>query len=249
MPPVLSPVLGSALGTLSAAAARARGTRPLHPTGAVLPGRLLRSGVVGEPSGIAWLDTGGADDVVVRLSRAAGLPPWCPDVHGLALRHEADGVVVDVLLSTTGTLPLARHVLVPHLRAGRGTQTSLLPYRGPRGPVLLAARPVPRRSLPPDPLAVTAALADAPLRYRLAWAEGAAGRWRPFGWLVVGGVPDHPPAAVAEPPVRFDPLSAPPGLATYPWAAEIRRRAYAAAREAVPAPRDAAVPARAGERS
>lgn len=210
----------------------------------MLPGRLLRSGApVGGASGIPWLDEPGADDVVVRLSRAGGLPRWCPDVHGLALRHEAPGATVDVLLSTTGSPPVARHVLAPHLRVGRGTSTSLQPYRGPRGPVLLAARPSPRRALPPEPLALTALLAAAPLRLRLSWADGLAGRWRPFGWLVVGGVPEFPPPATPDPPVRFDPTNAPPGLATYPWVAALRDRAYAAARAAVPVPGDPALPA------
>lgn len=241
MRPFISAVAGRGLGALSGAVARARSARPLHPVGAVLPGRLLRSGAApGAAAGIAWLDDRGADDVVVRLSRGGGLPAWCPDVHGLALRHEATGRTVDVLLSTTGSAPGARHVLRPQVRLGGGVYTSLLPYRGPRGPVLLAARPVPRRRLPADPLALTALLAAAPLRLRLAWADGLAGRWQPFGWLVVGGVPEYPPPATPDPPLRLDPTSAPPGLAAYPWVAALRDPAYAAARAAVPTPRDPA---------
>ena len=238
MRPVLSATVGPALGVLSGAVARARRARPLHPTGVVLPGRLLRSGPgTHRASGVPWLDERGADDVVVRLSRGGGLPPWCPDVHGLALRHQGGngaGGHVDVLLSTTGSLPGLRHVLAPHVHPGRGTYTSLLPYRGPDGPVLVAARPVPRRALPADPLSLTAVLAAAPLRLRLAWSDGLVGRWRPFGRLVVGGVPEFPPQA--EPPVRFDPVDAPPGLTAYPWVAALRGPAYAAARAAVPMP-------------
>lgn len=248
MRPLISAAAGHGLGVLSGVVARARQARPLHPVGAVLPGRLLRSGAGPHgASGVPWLDGWGADDVVVRLSRGGGLPAWCPDVHGLAVRHrtgdETGGRVVDVLLSTTGSAPVARHVLAPHVRVGRGTFTSLLPYRGPRGPVLLAARAVPRRALPSDPLALTALLAAAPLRLRLSWAQGLTGRWRPFGWLVVGGVPAYPPSATPDPPVRFDPVAAPPGLAAYPWVAALRDPAYAAARAAVPTPRDPALPA------
>lgn len=240
--PLISPAAGRGLGSLSGLVARMRLARPLHPVGAVLPGRLLRSGAAGGPAGVPWLDERGEDDVVVRLSRGGGLPAWCPDVHGLALRHEVAGRTVDVLLSTTGSLPGARHVLRPQARLGGGVYTSLLPYRGPRGPVLLAAHPRPRRALPADPLALTARLAAAPLRLRLSWAEGLAGRWRPFGWLVVGSVPAYPPPATPDPPLRFDPTSAPPGLDTYPWVAAVRDPAYAAARAAVPTPRDPALP-------
>lgn len=238
MPPVISAAIGSVLGVLATVTARARRARPLHPDGVVLPGLLLRAGPGDRPSGVAWLDATGADEVQVRLSRAGGLPTWCPDVLGLALRQRAVAGDVDVLLSTTGSLPLVRHVLRPHRRAGRGALTSLLPYRGPHGPVLLAAHPVPGRSLPPEPLALTARLAAAPLRLRLSWSDGLAGRWRPFGWLVVGGVPQYPPTAQLEPPIRFDPTAAPPGLSAYPWVAAVRDRAYAAARAAVPAPRE-----------
>lgn len=244
MPPLISAAAGRGLGALSGLVARARQARPLHPVGAVLAGRLLRSGApAGSASGVAWLDEAGSDDVVVRLSRGGGLPAWCPDVHGLALRQESGDGTVDVLLSTTGSLPGARHVLAPQVRVGGGVFTSLLPYRGPHGPVLLAARSRPRRALPADPLALTALLAAAPLRLRLSWADGLAGRWRPFGWLVVGGVPEYPPPATPDPPERFDPVNAPPGLATYPWVAALRGPAYAAARAAVPTPRDPALPA------
>ena len=123
--------------------------------------RPLISAAAGPALGVAWLDEPGADDVVVRLSRGGGLPAWCPDVHGLALRH-----------------PMA---------------------------------------------------------------AGVAGRWRPFGWLVVGGVPEYPPPARPDPPLRFDPTNAPPGLATYPWVAALRDPAYAAARAAVPNPGDPGV--------
>lgn len=250
MRPTISAATGTVLGALSGAVARARGTRPLHPVGAVLPGRLLRSGAgPGSRSGAAWLDEAGVDDVVVRLSRGGGLAPWCPDVHGLAWRQETDGRRVDVLLSTTGSVPVARHVLAPHVHVGRGTYTSLLPYRGPHGPVLLAARPVPGADLGSDPMTLTAMLTATPLRLRLAWADGLVGRWRPFGWLVVGGVPEYPPGPEPDPPVRFDPVSAPPGLSAYPWVAALRDPAYAAARAAAPAPGDPAVPAGARRRT
>lgn len=231
--------VGGLLGGLSAVVGRARGAKPLHPVGVVLQGRLLRTGAgPDEASGVAWLDERGSDDVVVRLSRGGGLPVWAPDVHGIALRHVHRGRTVDVLLSTTGSIPGARHVLAPQRTLGGGVFTSLLPYRGPHGPVLLAARPVPKRALPFDPVAVATALAAEPLRLRLAWSAGLVGAWRPFGWLVVGG----PAQPTPDPGLRFDPLQAPPGLDTYRWVGALRDRAYARARTAVPEPRDPAAP-------
>lgn len=238
---------GRGLGSVSAAVARLRAARPLHPVGVVLAGRLVRAGSPpGDASGVPWLDSAGDDDVVVRLSRGGGLPAWAPDVHGLALRHTDDGRRVDVLLSSTGSAPLARHVLAPRRALGGGTYTCLLPYRGPRGPVMLAARPSPPRALPAEPAAIARELAAEPWRVVLAWADGVAGRWRTFARLVVGGPPATSDAsrpsradvADARPdqPVRFDPLHAPPGLTAYPWVAALREPAYAAARAAVPLP-------------
>lgn len=222
--------IGSVLGGLSGVVARLRQAKPLHPVGTVVRGRLLRHGAAG--SGAAWLDTEGDDDVVVRLSRGGGLPPWLPDVDGLALRHEVPGCpVVDVLLSTTGALPGARHMLVMRRVAGGGTYTSLLPYRGPHGPVVLAAEARPRRRLPADPAERARVLAREPWRLRLSWAP-LRGPWEPFGWLEVGGPVEPAP----DPPIRFDPMNTPPGLGTYRWVAALREPAYAAARRATPGP-------------
>ena len=47
-------------------------------------GRIYRHGLSG--AGVPWLDEPGEDEVVVRLSRAIGLPGGLPDIHGLAVR-------------------------------------------------------------------------------------------------------------------------------------------------------------------
>lgn len=229
-------VVGRALGWASGAVARVRRARPLHPTGVVLHGRLVRTGTA--HSGIAWLDAASADDVVVRLSRGGGLPTWLPDVDGLAVRVREGERVTDVLLSTTGTAPLDRHVMHVRRLAGRTAYTSLLPYRSARGPVLLAAIPDPPRRLPADPAARGLELAVEPLRLRLAWAS-PTGPWRTFGHLEVYGQVAVDPEA----PIRFDPLRTPQGLATYPWVAAVRDPAYDAARRAV-GPDDPATGAR-----
>ena len=214
--------VGSVLGAASYRVARMRGTKPLHPTGAVLRGTLRRTGA---SSGVAWIDEMGKDEVVVRLSRGGGLPPHLPDVHGIALRHDE----TDVLLSGTGRPPVLRHVLHPTRSPGRGACTTLVPFRGPRGPVLLAAFPAPARDLPADWDEVAALLAEDPFRLRLVWSD-LWGPWLEFGELAVGG----PLTDRTDEPLRFDPRRTPPGLQTYPWVDALRQPAYAAARRGRP---------------
>lgn len=216
---------GTALGVLSGVVARVRHTKPLHPVGVVLAGRLRRFGA---SSGAAWVDTPGDDDVLVRISRGGGLPTWLPDVHGLALRVPDGAGLADVLLSTTGSAPGLRHVLAPHLEITAGTYTSLLPYRGPRGPLLLGARAVRRNPVGADPADVAQALRREPLHLSVAWAT-PTGRWRVFARLELDGTAEEH----LDPPVHFDPLTPPTGLATYPWAAALRAAAYARARDVV----------------
>src|SRR6476661_10111092 len=94
---------GAALaGATRVLSALRRPAKPLHPLGTVLTGVLRRHGGA-EPSGVPWLDETGEDAVLVRLSRAVGLPAPLPDIFGLALRMStADGRPADLLLATTG---------------------------------------------------------------------------------------------------------------------------------------------------
>jgi len=97
--------------------ARRRHARALHPRGTVHPA----TWTVTDPDSALGRTLGtGSRPVVVRLSRGLGLPRPLPDVHGVAVRLEADGDRVDLLLSGV-----------------RGFVSTLLPYRSPRGLVLL----------------------------------------------------------------------------------------------------------------
>jgi hypothetical protein len=182
--------------------------KPLHPEGSVLRVSLVRSGGTAM-SGVAWLDEAGVDEVLVRLSRAIGLPPPAPDVFGIALRvptrPDRHG---DLLFASTGLGRVTRFTLTAGRAAGSRPLTTLLPYRSPTGPVVLSA-------VHEDPSAVV-----------LSWARGT-GPWHRFGRLDLG---PHPEVADDE-PLSFDPLlNTVPGLENYGWVTRLREPSYLTAR-------------------
>lgn len=199
-------LLRAAIGAVDAVRPAAK---PLHPVGVVTRGVLERYGSA-VPSGVPWLDTSGDDDVVVRWSRAVGLPAPAPDVFGLAVRVDPDGGrPADVLFSTTGTGPLTRFALVPAFSPQRA-MTTLLPYRSARGPVLL-------RAVPQGDKAV-----------ELSWARGT-GTWHPFATLRLRDAT----TTATDADVSFDPVVNPlPGLTAYDWVTRLREPAYRSARRA-----------------
>lgn len=201
-----------ALAALGVAALRRFDAKPLHPRGSVVDGTLTREGVApgGRSSGLAWVDRPGVDRVLVRRSRAVGLPESLPDVHGVALRvagGEGDG---DILLASTGWRGLGRFVLSVSRSPTSRPLTTLLPYRTRTGPVLLGARYV-----------------DDGSRLRLSWAR-PFGPWQAFGEVALARSPR------GDADVRFDPvLRHTPGLETYGWVRRLREPAYAVARAVV----------------
>lgn len=153
-----------------------------------------------------WVDEPGEDQVAVRLSRAIGLPTPVPDVLGLAMRVPSGAGHGDLLLASTGTGRLTRFVLTAGRRPDSRPLTTLLPYRSPTGPLLLAAVP------------------DSATAYELAWARPVGG-WTVFGELRLDAA--HGP----DPLLSFDPLlNTLPGLENYGWARRLREPAYATAR-------------------
>lgn len=124
---------GAALTAVFGTVARIRpADKPLHPRGEQFHGVLHRFGA---PTawGVEWLDTAGTDAVLVRFSRAMGLPEPLPDILGLTLRvHLPDGAA-DLLFATTGTGPWSRFVLQPR-RHRHTNYSTLMPYRTPAGP-------------------------------------------------------------------------------------------------------------------
>ena len=185
------------------AAARPSG-KPLHPQGVVRRGRLVRHGL-SPATGSTWLDRAGEDAVLLRWSRAVGLPAPAPDIHGLAVRVPLpDGDHGDLLFATTGWSRPTRILLLPGFSAER-PMTTLLPYSTAEGALLLGARP------------------DGDLT-RL-YAATPLGPWREFAELrEVDGAP-------VDEPIRFDPVRHTlPGLPFPRWVNGLREPAYRTAR-------------------
>lgn len=207
-------VAGAALGALFGLTARIRPTaKPLHPRGFQVTGTLHRRGC-DRTWGVPWLDEPGSESVLVRFSRAVGLPGPLPDILGLTVRiHRPEGDA-DLLLATTGRGVYSRMALVPRrdLAAGYG---SLMAYRTPAGPAWLLAE---GEGEGDDPY---------PRRLRIS-AGDRAGTWWPFATIELAAA-----AQDVDPTVSFDPIVHPlPGLALYPWEQRLREGAYAAARSA-----------------
>lgn len=182
--------------------------KPLHPLGDVLRGTLRRSGS-GVSTGATWLDEPGEDQVLVRLSRAVGLPSPAPDIFGLAVRVPIEGGRDgDLLFASTGLGRLTRYLLTVARSPYGRPMTTLLPYRTPAGAVLLSAVFRDESTI------------------ELAWARGS-GTWHPFAELTL-----HPdPVEATDAPVSFEPVEKTlPGLATYDWVRRLREPSYVTAR-------------------
>ena len=190
----------------SAVAVLRRPAKPLHPRGEVFSGRLHRRGTIDvPPTGVGWLDEPGEDEVLVRLSRAVGLPGHLPDIHGLAVRVIAPDGPADILFATTGTGRIGRYLLTACRHPGGRPMTTLLPYRTAAGAVILSAEIIHDRTC------------------RLSWALGS-GPWHPFGTIDLSR--DH-----GDPGIWFDPvMNQMAGLGQFPFVLLLREPAYRRAR-------------------
>jgi len=199
---------GRLLRTATGLVAARPAAKPLHPRGSVVRGILRRSGSE-RRTGAAWLDRPGDDEVLLRRSRAVGLPGPLPDIHGVAIRVPTEDGYGDLLFATTGLGRLSRFVLTPSRTPHGRPMTTLLPYRTPSGPVLLSA---------------TFRDED---RLTLAWSL-RTGDWQPFAELTLAGDPvEGPDARVSFDPVR----NVLPGLDAYAWVSRLREPSYAGARQ------------------
>jgi len=176
--------------------------KPLHPRGTVWAGVVTRTGGA-EPTGVAWLDEPGSDEAIVRVSAAIGFPHGWPDIQGIAVHLPGqDGA--DLLFASTGAGQVTRYLLRLVRPTTRHVASTLMPFRGPRGPVMLAATLL------------------EPGEYALLRADGG-GPWVGFGHLRL--------VAQLDVERSFDPVLNPlPGLECYDWARRLRVPAYRAAR-------------------
>ncbi|WP_121253834.1 hypothetical protein [Nocardioides ferulae] len=207
----LAGTAGSAGGAVLAAAARTiaavrPASKPLHPQGRVRKACLYRHGLSPE-LGVPWLDMAGIDEVVVRESRAIGLPGALPDIHGLAVRVPVgDGTSGDLLFASTGWGRVSRFVLTASREPGGRPMTTLLPYRTPAGPLLLGAR----------------LIGDQTVELSCSVDQGD---WRHFADLRLSD------EDAGDPDVSFDPVrNQLPGLDQYRMVERLREPAYAQAR-------------------
>ncbi|WP_193605732.1 hypothetical protein [Nocardioides dongkuii] len=217
---LLAPVrhgVSSVGGVLLAAATRAAAAvrpaaKPLHPSGRIRQARLYRHGL-NPPLGIGFLDAPGVDEVVVRESRAVGLPQALPDVQGLALRVPVgDGAYGDLLLASTGWGKVSRFVLTVSRTTYGRPMTTLLPYRTTAGPLLLGARSVGHATVE-----LSCAVGDGP--------------WRHFADLRLSELDADPSVLDERGDISFDPvLHRVPGLDQYRWVERLREPAYDEAR-------------------
>ena len=213
MPTLTSP-LRSAGTAAFRLASRVRGERAIHARGRTLTGRLTVPGGAG--TGAALLDAPGSYDVLVRVSRSAGLPLPLPDVLGLAVRvldAHGPGEHQDLLLDSTLPQPVLRRLPVPQRDHLGALHCSLLPYEVAGRRLLLGARA--RHG--------SATLDDLPdeleLDLLLATPHGA---WRPWGLVRTDGVLPAPRGRQT----RFNPWVTGGGIVPAgPWQ-EWRRRAY-----------------------
>lgn len=225
MTATVSRTAGRAFAAVFAALKIFRHNRPIHPQGASLAGTIERFG--GTDSGLSWFDTPGTVPLRARLSRSVGLPKSWPDIIGLGLRISDGGDSFDILLASTGMSRAGRFVLLPHKLASSARLTSMMPYRGDHGPVLLAARTLaPEGQLPSGPEAFRAMLGERDWQLALYFAS-PSGEWNRFGTLSL-----RPDTAHVDTGLRFDPVLNPlPGAGIYGWTSRLRVPSYAAARK------------------
>jgi hypothetical protein len=204
---VIGAVPGALLGAAAGVGAAVRRTKPLHPRGRVGDG-VLHVLAPRPELGVPLLAEAGDRSCVVRWSRAMGLPAPLPDFEGLALRFADEQGGGDVLLASTGTGRVDRHLLLLRSPGQHGPQSTLLPVESAAGPLLLCATPA-DDGHPPE-------------RFRVAVAVGS-GDWQDVAALTV--------AWGSDVPMRFDPVERQlPGTRQYPLVTTLRQPAYRLAR-------------------
>mgnify|MGYP001136353803 CR=1 FL=1 len=162
-------------------------------------------------------------DAVVRVSRGIGLPDVLPDFNGLAVRlldAHGEGRDQDLLLVSSGRLPVGRHVLVPVPFVGWTGYSSILPYRSPEGLRVLGAAPF-------EGLTSAGVRRSLPVEVRILGAS-LLGAWEPEVDLTLTEPLDGPSCEA----LRFDPWHTGPRFLPAGVLNRLRLPAYAASQAA-----------------
>jgi hypothetical protein len=181
--------------------ARSRHRRSLHPDGRSFTGELEVRGL-DAPVGSELIDRPGRHQVTIRLSKGVGTRSGRRDIRGVAIRVHGSGRGPDLLLSTTGTGHVTRHIPTPRTSfdARYGSITS---YRTGAGrKVYLTAGPDPEGSPLGRTLESVAAAAEHH-RARLLLYVDPDGTARLYGRVSFGSpLPPATDAALAFDPIR-----------------------------------------------
>lgn len=205
------------------AAARLRGARAFHPVGVAYPAAVEIEEDLAAPA-----LRPGTLVAVVRFSRGAGLPRPLPDIHGVGLRvldAHGPGRHQDVLVTSVVSPGVGRYVLRPGWTVSGPTYSSIAPYRGPSGDLLLGAR------VPPGERYDLNRLHDVVEAGRCRLELMAA---HPFGpWRSIGTVTVHHDrlSEEDEEALQLDPWNTAEGFTPVGWVNRLRRPAYAASQE------------------
>jgi hypothetical protein len=192
-----NPAEAAAAGIFGALSA-VRRKRIFHPKGEAFRATVDAPGLPRLNSG----DGGG----VVRFSRGVGLPDALPDILGIALRTNGQ----DLLMVTSGSRPIARHLILPTLGWSSLPYSTILAYRLDDRTLMFGAR-----------------VDDDRRRLTLLMAEPRGG-WEEIGTATVGErLPDEEGEAL-----RFDPWHCGAGIEPVGPLNRLRRGAYPGSQEA-----------------
>ena len=231
-----SRLAGDAFGLVFRILKTVRPERPIHPRGVSLRG-VVETGHQSDPEqslGREWNRLGRPPRPILRFGQVltlAGTSGTLPGHPRLALRLPDGRRSADLLFATTGLSVPGRFLLLPHRTLSRAAFTTLMPYRGARGPVLLA----PNTVRIPD--AARSATTERQLERSLSGGEWVlalsfakpGGPWRRFGTVTLEAEPGP-----RDTESRFDPIrNVIPGAETYAWTRRLRERAYAVAQSRV----------------
>jgi hypothetical protein len=223
---ILGEAAGLSIGAVLAALAAVRRGKAFHPDGVVYDARLAIAGDPTAPQAAELLSRRDEHRVIVRFSRAVGLPRPIPDLLGLSLRVPdayGAGRHQDFLLVTSADYPLLHHIFLPARDVQQRPYTSSLPYRAKGDLFLVGAVPQPgspRLDGRNEFERLQAAASTGRLAFDLAVAP-VSGRFRAVGSVRIGARLPHELDAL-----RFNPWNTGGGMEPAGWLNGARDRAY-----------------------